>query len=45
MKRVDNFEKGKPVEVCIPGANPPDSALAHQDGGVRAAEQIACQVR
>jgi hypothetical protein len=45
LNRVNDFKKRKPVEVCIPGADPPDSMLAHKDRGMRVVEQIACKVR
>ena len=41
MKRVDNFEKGKPVEIGIPGADLPDTVLSHEDGCVSVAQEIA----
>ena len=33
------------MEVGVPGTDPPDSMLAHENGGVRVMEQIACQMR
>lgn len=45
MNRVNDFEKWKPVEVCIPSADPPDSMLAHEDRGMRVVEEVACKVR
>jgi len=45
LKGVNDFQKGKPVEVRIPGADAPNSVLAHEDGCVRVVKQIAHQVR
>jgi hypothetical protein len=45
LKRIDDFEKRKPIEISVPGAYAPDSMLAHADRCVRIVEQIACQVR
>ena len=45
MKRIDNFEKGKPVEIGIPGADLADSVLTHEDGCVSIMQEIAGQVR
>ena len=42
LKGIDNFEKGEPVEVRIPGVDPPDSLFAHQNGCVRVVKQVAC---
>lgn len=33
------------MEVSIAGTDPPDAVLAHENGGVRVMEQIACQMR
>jgi len=33
------------VEICIPGADLPDSVLTHQDGSVSVVQEIAGQVR
>jgi hypothetical protein len=32
------------MEVGVPSTDPPDSILAHQNGGMRVMEQIACDV-
>jgi len=45
LEGVDNFEKGKSVEVRIPGADPENPVLAHENGCVRVVQQIARQVR
>jgi hypothetical protein len=37
LKRIDVFEKGKPMEVRVPGTDPPDSMLAHENGTRRTA--------
>ena len=33
------------MEVSIPSTDPPDAVLAHENGGMRVMEQIACQMR
>ena len=40
-KRVHDLEKGEAVEVGVPGADPADSMLAHEDRRVGIMEQIA----
>jgi hypothetical protein len=42
LKGVKDFEKWKTVKVRIPGADPPDPVLAHQNGCMRVVQQIAC---
>ncbi len=32
-RRVDRLQEGKPVEVGVPGVDPPNCVLPHQDGG------------
>ena len=44
FKWIDDFEKGKPVEISVSRADAPDSMLAHEDRRVSVVEQIACQV-
>jgi len=44
MQRIDDFKKGKLVEVCVPRANSPDSMFAHEDCGMRVVDEIPCQV-
>jgi hypothetical protein len=41
LNGVDNFEKGKTVEIGISRANLPDAVFAHEDGCMRVVEQIA----
>jgi hypothetical protein len=45
VKRVDDFKEGEPVEICIPGADSPDSVFPHKDGRVSVVQEIAGQVR
>jgi len=45
LQRIDNFYKRKPVEIGIPSVDPPDSMLAHENGGMRIMEQITCEMR
>jgi hypothetical protein len=34
LKRINDLEKGKTVEIRIVGVDPPDPMLAHEDGSV-----------
>ena len=41
LKGIDNFQKGKTVEIGISRANLPDAVFTHEDGCMRVVEQIA----
>ena len=45
LHRVNDVYKRKAVEVGIPSTHPPDAVLAHENGGMRVMEQVACQMR
>lgn len=41
---IDHLDEGKPMKVCVPGANPPNAVFAHQDCGVGVMQEVAGQV-
>jgi hypothetical protein len=43
-KRIDDFHKGKLIEISIPSANSADPMLAHENCGVSIMHQIASEV-
>jgi hypothetical protein len=43
-KRIDDFHKGKLIEISIPSADSPDPMLAHEDCRMSIMHQIASQV-
>ena len=45
LKGLDDFEKRKTVKVSISSADLPDSVLAHEDGCMHVAQQVARKVR
>lgn len=45
MERVDNFEEGEAVEVCVTCADPANSVFAHKYSRVGIVHEIAGKVR
>jgi hypothetical protein len=43
-KRINNFNKWEAVEIRIPGTNPPDAMLSHENGRVSVVEEIAGKI-
>lgn len=44
-KRIEHLQKRETVEIRVPGADAPDSMLAHEDGRVGIVDEIAGEVR
>ena len=45
LERIDDFEKGETVEICIAGTDPPNPMLTQKNSGMHVMEQIADEVR
>lgn len=45
LNRVDDFEKGEPVEIRVTGTDLPDSMFTHKNSRVRIVQQIAREMR
>lgn len=44
LKRIVHLEEREPVEIRVPGADSPDSVLAHQDRRVRVVKKVSRKV-